>query len=138
MIAKGENMPAFGDKSKGNLRQAHPDLQLLFEKVVEKYDCSVICGHRDEMTQNDLFEQGMSKLQWPDSKHNKMPSLAVDVVPYPVDWKDKARFYHFAGYVFGVARSMGIKLRWGGDWDGDLSFSDQNFHDLPHFELVNE
>jgi hypothetical protein len=32
-----------------------------------------------------------------------------------------ARFYFFAGYVKG---------------GGDVDFNDQNFHDLPHFELA--
>jgi peptidoglycan L-alanyl-D-glutamate endopeptidase CwlK len=27
-------------------------------------------------------------------------------------------------------------IRWGGDWDSDDIFDDQNFDDLPHFELV--
>jgi hypothetical protein len=30
---------------------------------------------------------------------------------------------------------MGIGLRWGGDWDSDKDFSDQNFDDLVHWEL---
>ena len=34
-----------------------------------------------------------------------------------------------------VANRLGLKVRWGGDWDGDFEFKDQNFHDLPHFEL---
>ena len=62
--------------------------------------------------------------------------MAVDVCPYPIDWNNKERFYHFAGYVKGIADSMGIKIRWGGDWDGDTVFDDQSFHDLPHFELL--
>jgi len=30
---------------------------------------------------------------------------------------------------------MGIRLRWGGDWDGDTELDDNKFDDLPHFEL---
>ena len=77
----------------------------------------------------------ISTLSYPKSKHNRQPSLAADVIPYPVDWEDSKRFYHFAGFVEGIAAAKGIKIRWGGDWDGDRSFADQNFHDLPHFEL---
>ena len=46
------------------------------------------------------------------------------------------RFVDFAGYVKGVAEDLGIAIPWGGDWDGDGDFSDQRFHDLPHFELT--
>ncbi|WP_257296045.1 hypothetical protein [Endozoicomonas sp. YOMI1] len=63
------------------------------------------------------FKNGQSELQWPDSNHNELPSKAVDVMAYPLDWFDYQRSAHFAGYVLGVAEGMGIKLRWCGDWD---------------------
>lgn len=119
-----------------NLSEAHPDLQRLFHEVIKHYDCTVIEGHRGEEEQNKAYHAGHSKLKFPQSKHNKMPSLAVDVCPYPIDWKDYKRFYYFGGLVKGIASQMGIKIRWGGDWDGDNQFTDQRFHDLPHFELV--
>jgi len=44
----------------------------------------------------------------------------------------------WGGFVLGVAAGMGIGVRWGGDWDGDWLFTDQQFHDMPHFELTGE
>ena len=82
-----------------------------------------------------LFEEGFSKLQYPKGKHNQYPSLAVDVAPYPIDWKDRERFTYFAGFVMGIAASMGLTIRWGGDWDRDTELKDNNFDDLPHFEI---
>jgi hypothetical protein len=35
-----------------------------------------------------------------------------------------------------MASSMGIKIRWGGDWNGDWKVKDNHFDDLPHFELI--
>ena len=131
-------MPSFSEQSRANLAECHPDLQRLFNEVVKRFDCSVIEGWRGEEEQNKAFHAGKSKLMFPDSNHNKSPSLAVDVVPYPVDWEDVKRFNLFAGYVLGVAESMGIRLRWGGDWDGDMETTDQSFHDLPHFELMGD
>ncbi|MFV2058916.1 MAG: M15 family metallopeptidase [Thiohalomonadales bacterium] len=129
-------MPNFSVKSKRKLAEAHPDLQLVFNEVIKIFDCSVLCGYRTEEEQDELFRQGMSKVRYPDSKHNYQPSNAVDVAPYPIDWNDRERFYFFAGHVIGIAHSMGIKLRHGGDWDGDKDIKDQSFYDLPHFELV--
>lgn len=129
-------MARFSEKSLERLKTCHPDLQILFKSVVEKYDCSILEGHRGQQRQDDLLAEGRTKVEFPNSKHNSLPSMAVDVAPYPVDWNTKERFYHFAGYVLAVARTMGIKIRWGGDWDGDLTFKDQTFHDLPHFELI--
>ena len=128
-------MPKLGRRSKKNLSEAHLLLQELFEEVIKHYDCSIIEGKRPQEEQDKLYHAGKSKLKFPQSKHNKPPSLAVDVVPYPVDWNNTKRFYHFGGLVIGIAASMGIDIRWGGDWDSDNTFKDQTFHDLPHFEL---
>lgn len=128
-------MPSFGSRSEAHLNECHGDMQELMREVIKQVDCSIIEGHRTEEEQNKLFHAGRSKVQWPNSKHNSSPSTAVDVVPYPVDWNDKERFYYFSGVVIGIASQMGIEIRWGGDWDGDHSWRDQTFHDLPHFEL---
>jgi len=135
-MARKKKTYAFGKRSRQNLDEAHPYLQEIFNEVIKIIDCAVIEGHRDREEQNKLYDIGQSKLRWPRSKHNTSPSLAVDVIPYPVDWNDWDRFYFLAGIVKGVAFKLGYKIRWGGDWDSDNHFDDQSFHDLPHFELV--
>lgn len=128
-------MPKFSATSKLKLNTCSPLLRTLFNTVIETYDCQILEGHRGQAAQDKAFAEGKSKLKWPQGKHNSLPSKAVDVAPYPVDWKDSKRFYHFAGYVQGVAKELGIKVRWGGDWDSDLDFSDNTFDDLVHFEV---
>jgi len=129
-------MAYFGRTSTARLATAHPDMQRLFQKVVGSYDCTIICAFRNEEAQETAYRTGMSGVRWPKSKHNQTVSRAVDVAPWPLDWQDMDRFYHFGGYVKAVAQGMDLRIRWGGDWDGDLDFKDQNFHDLPHFELL--
>lgn len=129
-------MPKFGKRSKNNLATCHQEIQRLFNEVIKYYDCSVICGHRGKEEQDKAYNEGSSKVKWPNSKHNKIQSIAADVPPYPIDWKDTRRFYMFVGIVRGVAAMLGIKIRCGADWDGDMEVKDQNFHDLPHFELI--
>lgn len=133
-------MPTFSEKSKERLNTCHPLLQSLLNEVIKDFDFTVLCGHREKDEQSEAYAKGMSKLRWPDSKHNKIPSLAVDVAPYPISWKerDKVRFYFLAGFILATARKMGIKIRWGGDFDGDGDFFDQNLIDTPHFEIVEE
>lgn len=109
----------------------------MFERVVEVFDCKVVCGHRSQLAQDEAFANGFSKKEWPNSKHNKRPSKAVDVAPYPINWSDVERFYYFAGHVMAFAKAMGIELRWGGDWDRDTQVRDQTFMDLAHFEVVD-
>ena len=128
-------MPRFGTKSRGRLSSCHPDLQKVFNQVIKEIDCSILCGQRGEKEQNKAFDEGRSKVRFPDGRHNANPSNAVDVAPYPIDWEDRERFHLFAGYVLGIADSMGIRLRWGGDWDRDWTVKDNKFDDLPHFEI---
>jgi peptidoglycan L-alanyl-D-glutamate endopeptidase CwlK len=128
-------MPSFGKKSQERLNTCDPRLVELFEIVVEDFDCSVLEGYREKEAQNRAFDEGKSKLRFPEGNHNKYPSLAVDVAPYPIDWEDRDRFHYFAGFVKGVASQLGLDIRWGGDWDSDTQTKDNNFDDLPHFEI---
>ncbi|UCC71341.1 MAG: M15 family metallopeptidase [Gemmatimonadota bacterium] len=150
-------MPAFGSTSKSNLATVHPALQAVFNKVIEVYDCSVISGRRSAEEQQQLYAEGrsqkdgvtnLSKHQpeaWPDGPKDADGIVlvgAVDVAPYPINWENRERFLHFAGYVIGVARTMGVVLRWGGDWDSDVyvndnGLRDQTFFDLPHYEILS-
>lgn len=118
------------------LRTVHPDLQLLFTTVRKTYPLQILEGYRNAAKQEEVYRKGWSKLRWPRSKHNTKPSLAIDVAPLPVNFEDKEKFYHFAGYVKSTADSLKIPVRWGGDWDSDGDFKDQTFMDLVHWELV--
>lgn len=129
-------MPEYSSKSLRRLREAHPRLQEVFLEVIKHFDNTIITGYRDEEEQEHMFETGRSKVHYPDSKHNKKPSLAIDVAPYPIDWDDVQRFHLFAGFVLGVAASQGIELRWGGNWDMDDQVKDNKFDDLLHYELI--
>lgn len=129
-------MPQFSEISKKRLAECHPDLQKLMNEVIKKYDIVILCGFRGKDEQNKAFAEGKSKLQFPKSKHNTTPSLAVDVAPYPLDWNDMKRWWHLAGYIKAKAEELGIAIRQGCDWDGDNDFKDQKFVDLPHVELV--
>jgi peptidoglycan L-alanyl-D-glutamate endopeptidase CwlK len=120
-------MPEFSEKSKARLSTCCQELQDVFNAVIREVDCTIICGFRNEEDQNKAFEQGFSKKKWPDGNHNKQPSLAVDVCPYPIDWKDEKRFKEFSEVVKCKAAELGISITWGGDW--------QDFVDFPHWEV---
>ena len=128
-------MPAFSQKSLDQLATCDVRLQKVFFEVIKHFDCVVLEGHRNEEKQNAAFASGHSKLKWPNGNHNSMPSKAVDVAPFPVDWNDSKRFYYFAGFVMATAKAMGIKLRFGGDWNRDTQLKDNKFNDLVHWEI---
>ncbi len=148
-------MPRFSRRSMHRLRTCTTNLQRVFTTVVEWFDCTILEGHRGEEAQNRAYAEGHSKVPWQYGKHNGYPSRATDAGPYDpgmrgVNWDTKiqgddgkirwkavwnlCRFYYFAGFVMGTAASMGVRLRWGGDWDGDTELDDQKFQDLTHFE----
>lgn len=81
-------MPRFSSKSAAKLATCDPRLRKIFEAVVRFFDCSILVGHRNEEDQNDAFDRGASKVRYPDSKHNRSPSLAADVDVYPSDLGD--------------------------------------------------
>ena len=127
-------MPSFSSKSLARLNSTDERLVRVFTEVVKHFDCTILEGKRTVDRQKMLVQQGKSKTM--NSKHLK--GKAVDVAPYPIDWNDRERFTYFAGYVMGIAAKMGIKLRWGGDWDRDTQVSNNSFDDLPHFEIHGE
>lgn len=120
-------MPKFSERSLAKLGTCHRDLQDLFNEVIKHVDCTILCGHRGEAAQEKAVLKGYSKAHFPNSKHNTFPSIAADVVPYPIDWSDKERFYYFAGVVQGIASQRNINIKWGGSF--------KSFFDGPHYQL---
>lgn len=139
-------MPKFSKASQQKLETCDPRLQLLFNEVIKWRDCKVTDGYRGKEAQDEAYRTGASKLPFPKGRHNRNPSMAADVIPYPVDWrirttKQAARYYSFAGFVEGIWCSLlssgkvSGTLVWGGDWDNDKDFEDQNWDDFPHFQI---
>jgi len=131
-------MPSFGKVSKQRLSTCDKPLIDLFNEVVKHFDCFVVCGTRSKEDQEAAFNAGNSKLHYPNSKHNNLPSKAIDVAPYlngAINWDPRECLY-FAGVVKGIAAMMGIKIRYGGDWDSDNNIIENKFNDLVHFEIL--
>lgn len=122
--------------SQARLDSCHPELQRLFNSLIEDYDVSIICGHRTKEEQDKAVASGNSKTKYPNSKHNSFPSLGIDAALYPIDWNDTGRHYMFVGVVRERARQLGIPIRCGADWDSDYDTDDQRFNDLVHFEYA--
>jgi len=137
-------MNHFSDTSKSRLFTCHRDLQTLFNHVILDFDCTIVCGHRDKADQDKAFAEGKSKLQYPRSKHNSSPSMAIDAAPFEngsIDWS-KSQMIAFAFYVKGIADqlyrigSMKHRIRLGADWNSNNDIDDETFLDAPHFELI--
>lgn len=148
-------MAGYGKTSLSRLNTCHKDLQEVMRLVISILpytcpdsglvitDCGIIEGHRGQLLQDTYFEQQKSQVKFPNGKHNTIPSMAVDTLPMSRGkymWSDKDLQEAYAKLVMGVAEKVGVKLRWGADWDGDGirvdKDNDEKFFDGPHFELV--
>jgi len=143
-------MPNFSKKSRANLDTCHNDIIAVCNEAILVTDFSVTYGRREPNEQFRLFQKGreyrndkwiivrddlivthcdgFEKL----SAHNHEPSEAVDLVPYPIDWKDINRFYYLAGVFMAIAHRLRVQgiiesnFVWGGNW--------KSFKDYPHFQ----
>lgn len=122
--------------SLAKLKTCHPEIVKLANAVNEVFAIQCICGKRDEKAQNKAYENGMSKLKYPNSKHNTEPlALAGDFVPDPdlnpatLDWGDIKSFELMCLAFEQKADELGIKIRLGRDF---------KFKDFPHIELKDK
>lgn len=122
-------MYAFSATSMQRLRTCHADLILLATEALADPECpfdmTVFEGHRTRERQDQLYDEGYSKVQWPNSRHNQFPALAVDIVAYvggpSWDWQylDPMAVHIKATWdrLTKDERTSGnYTLTWGGDW----------------------
>jgi peptidoglycan L-alanyl-D-glutamate endopeptidase CwlK len=131
----------FSAVSEYHVATCSPRLQLVLRRAIRcapRYlDFAVICGHRNQLDQEEAYKKGASKVRWPNSKHNTFPSSAADIRPAPfvqADWKDTVRFGRVIGFIEAVSCEVGVPLRVGLDWDMDGKTIDEAFQDLGHLE----
>jgi peptidoglycan L-alanyl-D-glutamate endopeptidase CwlK len=106
----------FSKDSKNKLSMAHWILAEIAKRAILILDIKVITTHRCKAEQNKAFQSGASKLEFPKSGHNGLPSKALDAMPYPVVWADKvsgkekesaqSRVMFMAGIFFGIFADM--------------------------------
>ena len=146
-------MNVFGIASQAALGTADSNLKIIANRVLMIKDHSILKGHRPQDEQNAAYwgKPQRSKLEWPNGKHNALPSRAIDVQTYPLpvyvvtdgeDTKKEAEQIlreeqlYLLGLYVGVASGMAIMLRTGADWDRDGEIADNGWDDLFHVELV--
>lgn len=153
----------FGPTSLARRQGLHPDLIAVLDEAIKitKQDFMILQDSvRTLKRQQELYAKGRSvaelrakgipssilaqpgerKVTWTlNSKHRIQPSgysEAVDLCPYPVDWDDLSKFDAIAKAMFDAAKKVGVKLRWGADWDQDGKPRERGESDSPHFELA--
>lgn len=132
-------MRTWSARSKAVYEQLDGRLQRVLDRVLQEVaDISLTTGFRNQADQDRAFAAGNSKVEWPNGKHNRSPSVAVDFQPYPYpksELKLRAALGYIAGRMMEIGKQEGVTLRWGGDWDGNGDVTDQTFDDLFHMEI---
>lgn len=123
----------FSKASLTRLKTCHPDLQAVCFELIKQYDFSVLEGHRGQEAQDAAYMAGNSKVKYPNSAHNKNPSLAVDIAPYPIDWENLSRFKEMI-YRFDAIANM---LRERGEIESNFEYGAfwSALRDFPHIEI---
>ena len=127
--------------SKARLVGVDEDLVRVVYRALEisKRDFMVLEGLRTLQRQKELYAQGRTTpgkiVTWTmQSKH--LLGKAVDLGPYPLDWNDRAGFEEIKRAMFQAADELGVKIRWGSDWNQNGIPYEKGEYDSPHFELV--
>ena len=123
--------------SKQSLMSCHKPLIDVFSEVLYYKDISILEGYRGKEEQEKAKKNGTSKASFGYSAHNYNPSLAIDVVPYPIPKKvvngkevwdnDSPEWDELHDIVSNICLQFGVKLKWGGDF--------QTLVDKPHYEI---
>lgn len=122
-------------KGKDILATRHPDLQKVINASFEKMPFDITVLQSTIRTVEEQRANVAKGVSWTmKSKH--LDGRAVDMAPYPIDWKDLGRFEQMAKVVLATAKELGIKVRWGGDWNQNGDWKDEKNYDGPHFELM--
>jgi len=124
-------MARFGKTSRRRLKGVDTKLVNVLNELIKIMDVTIIEGLRSEERQEKLLKEGKTKTKF--SKH--IEGKAVDLAPYPIDWKDRERFHYMGGMVRGIGKQLNVNIRWGGDWDSDGEVADNSFDDLVHVEI---
>lgn len=119
----------FSIRSNTNLKGVKPALvKVMREAIVNSpYDFIITCGLRTLEQQKVLVATGKSRTL--KSKH--LTGDAVDIavlVDGKVSW-DLKYYREVADHVKKIAKSLGVRVTWGGDW---------GFVDGPHFQLEEQ
>lgn len=99
-------------------------IKTAFKLGIPLFPHSIVRGSAE---QNELFRQGRSKAKAGESPHNF--GCAVDIIHGTKAWQLTRKQWAILGHLGAeTARSTGIKVKWGGDWE---------FFDPAHWELAD-
>ncbi len=120
-------MPTFSTRSLKAREELHPLLQKIVDAAIKETDFVILDAQRGRAEQERAFAEKKSRAHFGQSAHNYSPAIAMDIVPYPVDWSDTKRFRDLHAVIMRIAEEQGTPITWGGNFTSLV--------DMPHYEL---
>jgi peptidoglycan L-alanyl-D-glutamate endopeptidase CwlK len=116
------------------LKEGVPELSDFFHYFKEKYPTlHVSWVHRGKEDQEKAMQNGESNAHFGESKHNSLPSLAVDI--FEINENGKASWdAGFCIKVYDEVKALGMKLKNGGDFK--CKKTGKSLGDYGHFEVA--
>lgn len=117
------------------LEQAHHEIGYWFREIKKSFpDVHVSCTFRNKIDQDIAYQEGRSRLKWPNSKHNLMNgntpcSRAFDLFMLRPDFVAEWRPAYFKE-IADLLLMFNAPIVWGGAW--------KKFTDYPHFQLMDD
>lgn len=124
---------------KTDRRNVHPDILEFYLKFTKELASRGMpyyahCFYRSGNEQNKLKSRGVSRASAGHSAHQF--HAAVDIVHSFDHWDRPEKEWMLIGTIgIEIARKLNLKIVWGGDWDGDGDFYDNQLFDPAHWEL---
>ena len=115
------------------LKLAHPKIVEWWRAIKPNFShVHIYCSYRDVGEQNKAFAEGLSRLKFPNSRHNHLEnnlpaSLALDL--FQLSEEGIALFpYKFYLKIWELTQTLKYPIRWGGNF--------KNLGDSNHFEII--
>lgn len=132
-------------KRSERLRGVDPNLAkvVMHAASLLPFDLQLIEGLRTVERQREYYAQGRTKpgkvVTWTMASPH-ITGRAVDVAALQpdgsIDWDRPSDFDQVAEAMFEAAKVVGVRIRWGADWDQDGKPRERGETDSPHFELA--
>lgn len=129
---KHENRNAFCPKCEEFLKTTHPKMVEWWRLIKPNFThVHIYCSWRNMDAQNKAFYEGLSRLKFPNSRHNytlndKAASLALDL--FQLSEEGIALFpYQFYKRIIDISEQFNQPIRWGGHF--------KDLGDSNHFEF---
>src|SRR6478736_2330599 len=92
----------FSQASLASRAKLLPCLQQVVDEAIKVIDFKILDATRGKAAQEKAFKQGNTEVHYPNSAHNYVPALAMDLFPAPYDWDNRQSFINLSKVILAI------------------------------------